>query len=923
MSNQLVKKNPAEGYQNVFPKTFIDAIKDKESGVSLQEILQGFNMYFISYNGSKALTRCKIPTVLRKEGLWITYVLYDHTVVTEWYNSDQIDDNSWGADDNWRIASNNLVGDVSVSADGYWVINGEKTEAKAQGEQGVTPLLRIGANNKLQVSYNAGKGWKDISDYIVPRFRYTRGTTNNTAGIIQISMDLGKTWTNLSNEITNNLRISRYIGINESLPTSGVAEGTVYMKGPYYDEGDTSNANPIYRMWVYAWKDNTLAWQDNGEFTSISAGVVQELGDSETEVISQKVVSDAINTLNSNINDGIIDITAYHSATDSALGVEVLDISNSIIDSAIQHKLIDNYGKVIELEDSFISQPLYFNKGDILSFGARSSGSVATISKTDETASFYNPLVIGAGSGAQVPYQSFIYSIPEDGYYVISWYLKIGKVLLKKYDKGEVIKRYSIFSKLDDEQSHWEHIISEIYINPKYLQSTKNLSVLRYQESLYIIGHLTDGTETWWAKTIPTNKMNNKEAYPIIFTDEGSPDYELKKYDILGYIVFNNVRNFTGSVTSSKNYLNNQKVTKIELCPIISNQIIGNISAINKKLDTFISFFDTYGLNIQNDIIRNSIENYLIDNNGNKIELEGGYISQPRYFEEGNIISFSARGSQYTASLSKTDKDGSYYTPVVVGTGGGAEVPYQDFVYTIISSGYYSFSWYLELGDVIVYNKKADTGQKFNLLSYYDTLVCIGDSLTYSQVSTSKTEYRPAKKIYPNILSSICGNKAETYAHPGYTPKQWWERFKSQLINRNNALYIIYLGTNRGLTNTIDTDCPVTSLENYADTQTGYYGRILKKIYDLGEKAILIKINGVPYAEETNLVIEQFGQRFGFPVVENDYIPDLVYRYYPDGTGYDDLHLNDLGYAYFTNRLIANIADMSDSMKTRLVLVNS
>ena len=307
MSNQLVKKNPAEGYQNVFPKTFIDAIKDKESGASLQEILQGFNMYFLSYNGSRALTRCKIPIVLRKEGLWITYVLYDHTVVTEWYNSDQIDDNSWGADDNWRIASNNLVGDVSVSVDGYWVINGEKTEAKAQGEQGVTPLLRIGANNKLQVSYNVGKAWRDISDYIVPRFRYTRGATNNTAGIIQISMDLGKTWTNLSNEITNNLRIYRYIGINESLPTSGVAEGTVYMKGPYYDEGDTSNANPIYRMWVYAWKGDTLAWQDNGEFTSISAGVVQERGNSTTEVMSQDAVTRELTELESEIGFNLFD----------------------------------------------------------------------------------------------------------------------------------------------------------------------------------------------------------------------------------------------------------------------------------------------------------------------------------------------------------------------------------------------------------------------------------------------------------------------------------------------------------------------------------------------------------------------------------------------------------------------------------------
>lgn len=266
MSNQLVKKNPAEGYQNVFPKTFIDAIKDKESGIPLQEILQGFNMYFLSYNGSRALTRCKVPTALRKEGLWVTYVLYDHTVVTEWYNSDQIDDNSWSMDSNWRVASNFLVGDVSISADGYWVINGGKTKAKAQGEQSITPLLRVGANNKLQVSYNAGKAWEDIS-----------------------------------NSFTNNFKISRYIGINDELPTTGITEGTIYMKGPYYNENDTLNENPLYRMWVYAWKNNTLAWQDNGEFTSISAGIVQERGNSTTEVMSQDAVTRELTELESKL----------------------------------------------------------------------------------------------------------------------------------------------------------------------------------------------------------------------------------------------------------------------------------------------------------------------------------------------------------------------------------------------------------------------------------------------------------------------------------------------------------------------------------------------------------------------------------------------------------------------------------------------
>lgn len=299
---QLIKKRRQGGYKDIFPRTFLNAIRDKESGVTLTEILQGFNMYFLSHTGSRESTRLQIPSFLRREGLWITYVLYDHTVITEWYNSEKIDDESWKSDSNWRVGSNALVGDISISSDGYWVINGIVSETKAQGEQGITPLLRIGDNNKLQVSYNEGKQWNDISDLIVPKFRWLQGE-GTTAGTVQISMDLGKTWSNLSNPISNNLRIKKYIGINESLPTSGVEEGTIYMKGPYYAEDDTLNDNPIYRMWIYAWKDNTLAWQDNGEFTSITAGVVQETGDSETEVMSQKAVSAKLSELELHLVD--------------------------------------------------------------------------------------------------------------------------------------------------------------------------------------------------------------------------------------------------------------------------------------------------------------------------------------------------------------------------------------------------------------------------------------------------------------------------------------------------------------------------------------------------------------------------------------------------------------------------------------------
>lgn len=57
MADQLIKKDSQRGYRNVFPKTFLDAIKDRESGKSLVDILNSFNMYFVSYVGDRGETR--------------------------------------------------------------------------------------------------------------------------------------------------------------------------------------------------------------------------------------------------------------------------------------------------------------------------------------------------------------------------------------------------------------------------------------------------------------------------------------------------------------------------------------------------------------------------------------------------------------------------------------------------------------------------------------------------------------------------------------------------------------------------------------------------------------------------------------------------------------------------------------------------
>ena len=230
---QLIKKSNEVGrYDNVFPKTFIDAIKDRETGISLREILSSFNMFFLPYVGSKTATRLLLPKSFRRQGVWLTYVTWNKTVVIEWYDNDAIDDTSFGDDVNWRQGSNMLVGDITINAEGNWVINGEDTGIPARGEQGITPILRVSEDNRLEVSYNEGntwnsfrdipvfvryrvhnnklqesvnfeKTWEDVSDYIGAWFRWNK--TSEIEGTLQISRDEKKTWEDISPVIATDI----------------------------------------------------------------------------------------------------------------------------------------------------------------------------------------------------------------------------------------------------------------------------------------------------------------------------------------------------------------------------------------------------------------------------------------------------------------------------------------------------------------------------------------------------------------------------------------------------------------------------------------------------------------------------------------------------------------------------------------------
>ena len=285
--SQLIKKDNTQvgGYKKVFPKTYFGNIVDEQSGLSLPDVLSGFNMYFLDYVGNASETRLQVPSFLRKTGLWITYVMYDKTIIVEWYASDDISDDAFREDSNWRKGNNILVGDITISSNGNWIINGVDSGIKAQGERGITPILRVN-NNKLEVSYTNGASFNVLSDYIAAWFRWV--DIGNGVGKIQISRD-NSSWSDLSPEFTNNLKIADYVSSVGELP-SGVALGTIYGVGPTYDSSDTSHTNPIYTLYVYT----SDGWLDNGHFTSIAAGIVQTIGGNENVVMSQKAVCDAV-----------------------------------------------------------------------------------------------------------------------------------------------------------------------------------------------------------------------------------------------------------------------------------------------------------------------------------------------------------------------------------------------------------------------------------------------------------------------------------------------------------------------------------------------------------------------------------------------------------------------------------------------------
>ena len=204
-----------------------------------------------------------------------------------------------------------------------------------------------------------------------------------------------------------------------------------------------------------------------------------------------------------------------------------------------------------------------------------------------------------------------------------------------------------------------------------------------------------------------------------------------------------------------------------------------------------------------------------------------------------------------------------------------------------------------------------------SILESFDNITCVGDSLTYSQVYLTQTNtggLRQAIKPYPKVLEHITGVPTDfTIAIPGANAQYIWEHFNQQFTHKKNQIVIIYLGTNGGLTDTVDTDVPNnTDINTWATTQTGYYARIINAYKNVNARVILVKCYYGGDVQTTNNAIESLAERFGCGVVDEIDLGES-YRLLPSGeiaTSMAAYHYNDIGYSAFAYALVNEISHM-------------
>lgn len=234
------------------------------------------------------------------------------------------------------------------------------------------------------------------------------------------------------------------------------------------------------------------------------------------------------------------------------------------------------------------------------------------------------------------------------------------------------------------------------------------------------------------------------------------------------------------------------------------------------------------------------------------------------------------------------------------------------------------FSYFKEIAPIMNMNQSVlsyiDSLQYNNLFAsfYFKGLkgIAIGDSLTYGVVDGTTGASKNTDKNYPYWLSKILDCTIEKDGHPGCDVVHYYNEYGSTKDYSKYEFAIIFLGTNYGLTDTLDND---TNSAVYADTDTGCYCKLIEKIKADNPNCKIIlcqtyttvgnqNVKPVSSKEVTNKVISQIAEKYDLLLLDLDIEP--LNLTFVDGVihQFDKTHLGVGGYLLLANEIAKKIS---------------
>ena len=228
----------------------------------------------------------------------------------------------------------------------------------------------------------------------------------------------------------------------------------------------------------------------------------------------------------------------------------------------------------------------------------------------------------------------------------------------------------------------------------------------------------------------------------------------------------------------------------------------------------------------------------------------------------------------------------------------------------------------VEASNILGLNEALPTPWEYAL----DEVLCIGDSLTVgtpADVGTgTPTMPNPMRQNYPYYLGRMLNTNVTNAGFAGYTTKDWYDLKRNNYnLSAYNAV-IIFLGTNGNLTDTLAEDTDYQDYNDYAESYTGYYCRLIEFIQNNNPNCAIVLVNVWSVSNPSSLtdttrsVIRQIGAKYSLPVIETY---DLRYAVSPEyHGGFNNVHMAKSGYLALANRICTTLRAYYNAHKSAI-----